>query len=275
MAQKPQKKDNLPVKVDVDLENGGTISYANEVIATIAGVAASEIEGIAGMSVTGGISEILGRNRNITRGVKVEVGSQEAAVDLFIVVEYGHPIQKVAADVQENVRRALESLTGLHVVRVDVHVQGVSFEQEKRANQKNLEASKVSVLPPARQEKLPRESKPAVREEKPAPAEKPVKEEKPVREEKPAEPEKPAPAETPVKAEASVPAEAPAKEEKPAEAAAPADGVADVPDAEFDPETLAEEEKLDGAPEGAPKADPKPAPKPAPAHKKAPGRKRC
>ena len=76
MAQKPQRKDNLPVKVDVDLQNGGTISYANEVIATIAGVAASEIEGIAGMSVTGGISEILSRNRNITRGVKVEVGSQ-------------------------------------------------------------------------------------------------------------------------------------------------------------------------------------------------------
>ncbi len=245
MAQKPQRKDNLPVKVDVDLQNGGTISYANEVIATIAGVAASEIEGIAGMSVTGGISEILSRNRNITRGVKVEVGSQEAAVDLFIVVEYGHPIQKVAADVQENVRRALESLTGLHVVRVDVHVQGVSFEQEKRANQKNLEASKISVLPPARQEKLPKETKPPVREEKPAPAEAPA--------EKPAEPEKPAPAEAPV----------------------PADGAADVPDAEFDPETLAEQEKLDGAPQSAPETDPKPAAKPAPAHKKAPGRKRC
>ena len=146
MAQKPQKKENLPVKVDVDLQNGGTISYANEVIATIAGVAANEIDGIAGMSVGGGIGEILGRNRNITRGVKVEVGSQEAAVDLYIVVEYGQPIQKVAADVQENVRRALESLTGLHVVRVDVHVQGVSFEQEKKQNQSNLEASKTPVL---------------------------------------------------------------------------------------------------------------------------------
>ncbi len=137
----PQKKDNLPVKVDVDLENGGTISYANEVIATIAGVAANEIDGIAGMCVSGGFGEILGRNRNMTKGVKVEVGSQEAAVDLYIIVEYGQPIQKVASEVQENVRKALESLTGLHVVRVDVHVQGVSFEKDKKAAQTSIEAA--------------------------------------------------------------------------------------------------------------------------------------
>lgn len=142
----PQKKENLPVKVDVDLQNGGTITYANEVIATIAGVAANEVDGIAGMCVSGGFSEILGRNRNITRGVKVEVGSQEAAVDLYIIVEYGKPIQKVAGEVQENVRRALESLTGLHVVRVDVHVQGVSFEKEKKATQTGIEAANNPVL---------------------------------------------------------------------------------------------------------------------------------
>lgn len=142
----PQKKENLPVKVDVDLQNGGTITYANEVIATIAGVAANEIDGIAGMCISGGFSEILSRNRNITRGVKVEVGSQEAAVDLYIIVEYGKPIQKVASEVQENVRKALESLTGLHVVRVDVHVQGVSFEKEKKAAQNSIEAAKNPVL---------------------------------------------------------------------------------------------------------------------------------
>ena len=172
MAQKTQKKDNLPVtKVDVDLENGGTISYANEVIATIAGVAANEIDGIAGMCVSGGFGEILGRNKNITRGVKVEVGSQEAAVDLYIIVEYGKPIQKVAAEVQENVRKALESLTGLHVVRVDVHVQGVSFEKEKKANQNSLEASKNPTLTAPVQEEA---SAPAEAEtEKPQPADEP------------------------------------------------------------------------------------------------------
>ncbi|MBR3106217.1 MAG: Asp23/Gls24 family envelope stress response protein [Clostridia bacterium] len=146
MAQKQPKKENLPVKVDVDLSNGGTISYANEVIATIAGVAANEVDGVAGMSVSGGISDIWGRNKNITKGVKVEVGSQEAAVDLYIIVEYGKPIQKVAVEVQENVRKALEGLTGLHVVKVDVHVQGVSFEMEKKATENLLEASKKPVL---------------------------------------------------------------------------------------------------------------------------------
>ncbi len=182
-AQKTAKKDNLPVtKVDVDLQNGGTISYANEVIATIAGVAANEIEGIAGMCISGGFSDILGRNKNITRGVKVEVGSQEAAVDLYIIVEYGYPIQKVSAEVQENVRRALESLTGLHVVRVDVHVQGVSFEQEKKQTQNILEAAKNPVLAepetpePVKEEPKPAENKAPADDAPKEPQDEPVKE---------------------------------------------------------------------------------------------------
>ena len=138
------KKDNLPTNVDFDLENGGTIKYANEVIAIIAGVAASEVDGIAGMCTSGGISDIIGRNRNITRGVKVEIGGEEASVELYIVVEYGSPIQKVASEVQENVRKAIETMTGLHVVNVDVHVQGVSFEREKKALQSGLESAHLT-----------------------------------------------------------------------------------------------------------------------------------
>ena len=154
----PHKKEELPINVDVDLENGGSITYANEVIAIIAGVAANEVEGIAGMVVSGGFGDIIGRNRNITRGVKVEIGSEEASVDLYIIVEYGMPIQKVAQEVQENVRKAIESMTGLHVVRVDVHVQGVSFEKEKKEAQNNLEAAKSPVLSaPAKEEPVKEE----------------------------------------------------------------------------------------------------------------------
>ncbi len=181
----PQKKENLPVKVDVDLQNGGTITYANEVIATIAGVAANEVDGIAGMCVSGGFSEILGRNRTITKGVKVEVGSQEAAVDLYIVVEYGSPIQKVAGEVQENVRKALESLTGLHVVRVDVHVQGVSFEKEKKATLTGIEAAQTSPRLTEAEEKKQTHAAPAKAEEKAEEA--PVQEETPAKEADPAE----------------------------------------------------------------------------------------
>ena len=136
------KKDNLPTNVDFDLENGGTIKYANEVIATIAGVAANEVDGIAGMCTSGGIS--LSRKSNVTRGVKVEVNGEEATVDLYIAVEYGWPIQKVASDVQENVRKAIETMTGLHVVNVDVHVQGVSFEKEKQALESGLESAHLT-----------------------------------------------------------------------------------------------------------------------------------
>ncbi len=141
-----QKKEELPVNADVDLQNGGTITYAPEVISTIAGVAANEIEGIAGMCISGGLSDIIGRNRNITRGVKVEIGSEEASFDLYLIVEYGQPIQKVCHDVQENVRKAIESMTGLHVARVDVHVQGVSFEKEKQQQELGIEASRNPAL---------------------------------------------------------------------------------------------------------------------------------
>jgi uncharacterized alkaline shock family protein YloU len=108
----------------------GTIRIANEVVAVIAGLAATEIDGIAGMSggIAGGIAEMLGR-RNLARGVKVDVGEQEAAVDLFIVVEYGVRIQDLALKAQEGVKQAIESMTGLAVIEVNVHVQGVSFTE--------------------------------------------------------------------------------------------------------------------------------------------------
>ncbi len=127
------KKDTLPMNIDVnDLEPGSNIIYSNEVVSIIAGVAASEVEGIASMvSVPNG--NLLGKKRDITKGVKVEIGTEEATVDLYVTVEYGKPIQKAAQDAQESVRKAIEEMTGLHVVRVDVHVQGVSFEKENKA----------------------------------------------------------------------------------------------------------------------------------------------
>ena len=136
------KKDNLPVNVDVDTEQGSSITYANEVVAIIAGVAASEVEGIAGMCNVSG--NLLGKNRAVTKGVKVEIGTEEASVDLYVIMEYGTPIQKAAYDAQESVRKAIETMTNLHVVRVDVHVQGVSFEREKKAVQSGLESAHLS-----------------------------------------------------------------------------------------------------------------------------------
>ena len=134
------KKENLPLTMNPDGEPTGTITYANEVVAVIAGVAANEVEGVAGMcTASTGISDVFSRNKNITKGVKVEVGTEEVSVDVYLNVEYGTPIQTAATNVQESVRKSIETMTGLHVVRVDVHVQGLSFEKEKKENLVGLE----------------------------------------------------------------------------------------------------------------------------------------
>ena len=122
------------VKTDTGL---GTIKIADEVVSIIAGLVATEIDGIAGMSggLVGGIAEMLGR-KNFSKGVKVEVGEREAAVDLFIIVKYGVRIPDVALAAQENIKRAIENMTGLSVVEVNVHVQGVNFpEDEEKAEE--------------------------------------------------------------------------------------------------------------------------------------------
>lgn len=112
----------------IESREAGKIRIADEVVGIIAGLAATEVPGIAGMSggLAGGIAEMLGR-KNLSKGVKVEVGERETAVDLFVIVDYGVQIPEVATDVQQNVKRAIESMTGLHVVEVNVHVQGVTF----------------------------------------------------------------------------------------------------------------------------------------------------
>ena len=86
--------------------------------------------GAAVGGIAGGIAEILGR-KNFSKGVKVEVGEKEAAVDLYIIVQYGIRIPEVALAAQENVKRAIETMTGLSVIEVNVHVQGVGFPEEE------------------------------------------------------------------------------------------------------------------------------------------------
>ena len=191
-------------------------------------MAAGEVDGIAGMCTSGGIGDIISRNRNITRGIKVEMGGEEVSVDIYTIVEYGQPIQKVALEVQENVRKAIESMTGLHVVKVDVHVQGVSFEKENQERDAAIEATKAPALEAAKPARKKNAKKEAAPEPAPQPAPAEPAEEAPV-------PDEPAPAEAPA-AEPESPAEepeAPAAENAPAEEA-PAQDEAQ-PDAEGAP----------------------------------------
>lgn len=114
----------------------GTIKISDEVVSIIAGIAATEVPGVAGMSggVVNGITEMLGR-KNLGKGVKVEVGEKEAAVDIYLIVDYGVRIPEVAWNVQENVKNSIETMTGLKVVEVNIHIQGVNMEKETKAKE--------------------------------------------------------------------------------------------------------------------------------------------
>ncbi|MFC4100970.1 Asp23/Gls24 family envelope stress response protein [Paenibacillus xanthanilyticus] len=114
-----------------DLQTG-IIRISDDVVATIAGLAALETPGIAAMS--GGISEGLAKRisgKNVQKGVSVEVGQLEAAIDLRIIVQYGIPIHEVCRVLQDNVREAVENMTGLNVVEVNVKVEGVAFKDDE------------------------------------------------------------------------------------------------------------------------------------------------
>ncbi len=107
---------------------GGAVRISNEVLAIIAGIATSEIEGVTGMasSLVESISERFGRHDH-GRGVKVETQEDEVSVDIFVNVEYGCRIPDVARSIQTNVKEAIENMTDLQVKAVNVHVQEVVF----------------------------------------------------------------------------------------------------------------------------------------------------
>jgi len=106
------------------------------------------------------------------------VGAEEVAVDVSVIVDYGMPIQIVGRDVQENIRKSIETMTGLHVLKVDVHVLGVSFEKENKELEQGQEVARLQsagdgphlggVLPegaddegkPVPKQKKPKEEKP-------------------------------------------------------------------------------------------------------------------
>ncbi len=129
--------ENEELKENVELQNEevkeeNSIKIADDVVAVIAGVAVSEVPGVYSMagSFAGGITEVLSGKKNMSKGIKVEVGDKEAKVDVNIIVEYGTRIPDVAFEIQNRVKKAVETMTGLKVIEVNVHVQGVNTETE-------------------------------------------------------------------------------------------------------------------------------------------------
>ncbi len=138
-----EKEENKVVEEEITIENqegeSSNIKISNEVVAVIAGKAVSEAPGVYAMAggFAGGISEVLSGKKNLSKGIKVEVGEKETKIDVNIIVEYGTRIPDVAFDIQNRVKSAVEGMTGLKVVAVNVHVQGVNTETQEESETEN------------------------------------------------------------------------------------------------------------------------------------------
>ncbi|MBR3132513.1 MAG: Asp23/Gls24 family envelope stress response protein [Clostridia bacterium] len=130
MENENNDNKDLEVVEEVGLQNSEGIRIANDVIAVIAGKAATEVPGVFGMAGGLGISEVFGK-KNMSKGIKVEAGEKETRIDVHIIVDYGVRIPDIAFEIQNRVKKAVETMTGLTVVEVNVHVQGVNVIDEK------------------------------------------------------------------------------------------------------------------------------------------------
>ena len=132
-----ENQENELKEVSVETGDNNGIRISDDVVAVIAGVAVSEVSGVAGMAggFAGGITEVLSGKKNLSKGIKVDVGEKETKIDVNIIVEYGTRIPDVAFEIQNRVKKAVEAMTGLNVIEVNVHVQGVSTDKSLEEKQ--------------------------------------------------------------------------------------------------------------------------------------------
>ncbi len=134
MSDKKEKNTEEVVETaqtDEKVEIATNLNISEDVIGIIAGLAASEVEGIAGMTLgfVDGINQILGSNKKYSKGVKIELDGKKVTVDIFVNVKYGVRIPDVAWAAQTAVKNAVETMTGLEVVAVNINVQGIIFDK--------------------------------------------------------------------------------------------------------------------------------------------------
>ena len=131
--QEEKKEEIVEIEENTEGSNDG-IKIANDVVAVIAGVAVSEVPGVAGMAggFAGGISEVFSGKKSLSKGIKVDTHEKEVKIDVNIIVEYGSRIPDVAFEIQNRVKKSVENMTGLKVAEVNVHVQGVKTERDEK-----------------------------------------------------------------------------------------------------------------------------------------------
>lgn len=145
-------EENKDIIDEVNIEEETyKVNISDEVVATIAGIAAAEIEGVADMSggVVGGLAERLGAKKSPQKGVKVDVTPDGAVIDLYIIVDFGVRIPELAWEIQENVKNSVETMTGIQTKKINVHVEGVRFEKAPKKAPKKKEEVPCDAAPEA------------------------------------------------------------------------------------------------------------------------------
>lgn len=127
------KKEDVIEDADSNVEIDTNLNISEDVIGIIAGLAASEVEGITGMTLgfVDGINQILGGNKKYSKGVKIELEGKKVTIDLYVNVKYGVRIPDIAWAAQNAVKSAVENMTGLDVVAVNINVQGITFDKKE------------------------------------------------------------------------------------------------------------------------------------------------
>lgn len=124
-------KENKVNHSGYEIEDVGQVQIADEVIAVIAGLAGTEVDGVQQMSgnITNEIVSKLGM-KNLSKGVKVSIDGEQVDVDLNLILQYGVSIPKTSKEVQEKVKGAIETMTGLTVNEVNIRIAGIQTESE-------------------------------------------------------------------------------------------------------------------------------------------------
>ena len=148
MSKKEEKAEReveeIVAKDEEKVEIATNLNISEDVIGIIAGLAASEVEGIAGMQLgfVDGINQMFGNNKKYSKCVKIELEVRKVTVDIFVNVKYGVRIPDVAWAAQTAVKNSVETMTGLEVAAVNINVQGIIFEKEDK-KAKDVKEEKV------------------------------------------------------------------------------------------------------------------------------------
>lgn len=135
MSEKKVKEEGKQEIVEEsNVEISTNLNISEDVIGIIAGLAASEVEGIAGMTLgfVDGINQILGSSKKYSKGVKISLEGKKVTIDLYVNVKYGVRIPDIAWAAQNAVKSAVENMTGLEVASVNINVQGITFDKDEK-----------------------------------------------------------------------------------------------------------------------------------------------